>query len=68
MKNQEVLGPFGYINDEHRHVLISIRDPSLLNAIPQGGDILQFALTIDTAIALRAELNAFLTAHGVSVN
>jgi hypothetical protein len=56
----------GYINDAREHGLISINGPPLMN-IPIGRDkMLQFALTIDDLIVLRAHIDAFLKQHGVS--
>lgn len=61
-RKAERVGPVGYINDERAHALISIYSPTLLNA---GTDFVQVAVSIDSALTLRAELNAFLAAHGV---
>jgi hypothetical protein len=55
----------GYINPDMEHVLISIFNPALLNP---DRSFVQVAITIESAIALRAELNAFLKAHGVQAN
>lgn len=62
--DQERIGPLGYANDERTHLLISIFGPSILNP---GEDFVQVALSIDNAITLRAELNAFIKQHGIMV-
>ena len=67
MKRVEEVRPVGYINGHMKHVLITIRDPTLVN----GGlrrDFVQVAITIESAIVLRAELNAFLKEHDVREN
>ena len=64
-EREESIAGVGYINDEHKHALISIFNPALLN--PRR-DYLQFAITIETAIQLRAALNAFLNQHGIRPN
>ena len=61
----EHIGGVGYINDQMQHVLLSFCNPSLQSASP---GFVQVAITIDTAITLRAELNAFLAQHGVKAN
>ena len=61
-----VCAPLGYINDERKHVLVSIHNPSLVNADRR--EFLQVAITIDSAITLRAALNEFLLQHGVLDN
>jgi hypothetical protein len=61
----ERIGEVGYIDEEKKHALIGIYEPALLN---HGADFVQVAITIESAIALRAELNAFLAAHGVRAN
>ena len=61
MSTEQVAG-VGYMNEREKHVLVSIHNPSLLNPRP---DLMQFAVTIDTAIELRSHLNAFLKQHGV---
>ena len=61
---EEIAG-IGYINDERKHVMMSIRDPSLCN-LPRGhNSFVQVVITIDNAILLRAMLNKFLTEHGL---
>lgn len=60
----ERVAPVGYINEDRLHALISIYDPALLNAYNK--DAVQVAITIDTAIELRAELNRFLEQHGIT--
>lgn len=55
----------GYINDLCEVALISIFEPLLFNP---GPDFVQVAITIEEAICLRAELNAFLDRHGVVAN
>lgn len=57
---EETVHEVGYINDEHRHALISVHNPSLLNANDQ---FVQIALSIDSAITLRDNLNSFLARH-----
>ena len=47
----------GHINDDRAHVLISVREPSLVNCRK---DFAQVAITIENAIVLRAELNVLL--------
>lgn len=42
----------------HEHVLISIRDPSLVNA--RNRDFLQVAITLANAVELRKQLDEFL--------
>ena len=64
MDKAEHVCEVGYINDEMKHVLISIQHPTLTNVYPKPSCI-QVALTIDSAIVLRAELNAFLAQHGI---
>lgn len=61
----ERIGEVGYINPEKRHALIGVWNPALIN---KGEDFVQIVLSIDGAIQLRAELNAFLEMHGVVAN
>lgn len=61
----ERIAEVGYINEKLEHAVISIYNPPILNP---GSDWVQVVLTIDGAIKLRAELNAFLTRHGVVAN
>ena len=61
----EKLAGIGYLSPGLEHVLLSFRNPAVCNAIPAlpafgHKDVVQIALTIDTAIDLRAALNAFL--------
>lgn len=63
--NAERIAEVGYINSECKHTLISIYHPALLNP---GPGFVQVAISIDGAITLQAELNAFLAAHGVHPN
>ena len=65
--NAERVCEVGYINDQLKHVLISVLNPSLCNA-QRPTKLVQIAITIDSAITLRAELNAFLKAHGIIEN
>lgn len=60
---KERIHEIGYINDDRQHVLISIHNPAIL-PVPHD-NFVQFAITIDGAIELRAHLNAFLDAHGL---
>ena len=53
----ERIAKVGFINEEQKHALISIYNPALINA---GSDWVQVAVSIDGAMALKAELNAFL--------
>ena len=62
---KERIAEVGYINDKCEHALISIYDPALKNF---GTNFVQVAVTIDGAITLRAELNAFLRKHGIQQN
>lgn len=61
----ERIAPVGYANADRRHALISIYEPAIVNC---GTDFAQVLITIDSAITLRAELNAFLAAHGVQAH
>lgn len=61
-RTEERIAEVGYINTQKQHALISVYHPSLLNA---GSDFVQVAISIDSAIKLRAELNAFLGSHGI---
>jgi hypothetical protein len=57
----------GYINPERKHALISIKAPSLNSChCSWQRNMAQFAITIESAIVLRAKLNAFLAQHGVT--
>lgn len=58
----ERIAEVGYINSSMEHALISIYEPALLN--PAGNSI-QVAISIEGAIRLRAELNRFLSMHGI---
>lgn len=66
----ERVAEIGYINDAHEHALISIFDPALLTAYdgPQPQRSVQVAITISSAIELRAKLDAFLAAHERTIN
>jgi len=55
---EEICRP-GYINDDQQHVLISIKNPTLTSEYPRPA-LLQFAVKIENAVALRDALNAFL--------
>ena len=64
----EWIAPVGYINDEERHLLIGIWNPALLSPHKDvNGSSVQVAITIESAMTLRAELDAFLAAHGVQI-
>lgn len=52
----------GYINEHQQVALVHIESPGIVNA---GVDFVQIAITVETAIDLRAALNAFLKVHGV---
>ena len=65
MKATERIAEVGYINEHCKHALISIDNPALLNAGPTS---VQVVISIEGAIQLRAELNAFLQRHGVVSN
>ena len=63
--DEEILG-LGYINSDQEHVMVSLRNPSLLNCPPHiagGPRLLQFALTIENADSLRNQLDEFLEDH-----
>lgn len=59
-KDAEVVYPVGYINDDRQHVMISIRNPTLLQPDRK---FVQVTITIGNAVVLRDSLNAFLDAH-----
>lgn len=61
---EERVCEIGYINKEMKHALITIINPALRNV--SNPSVIQVAVSIDGAIALRAELNAFLKMHGIS--
>jgi hypothetical protein len=52
----------GYINCDERHVLISIRNPTLTSECPRP-DFTQVAITIEAALDLQARLADFLEHH-----
>jgi len=58
---EEICRP-GYINDDQQHVLISIKNPTLTSEYPRPA-MLQFAVKIENAVALRDALSAFLEEH-----
>lgn len=58
----ERVAEVGYINSDMEHALVSIYEPALLNPSMDG---VQVAITIESAILLRANLNRFLAQHGV---
>jgi hypothetical protein len=67
---QEIAG-LGYINDERRHCLISVREPSLATCGRcdlVGKEMIQITISIETACELRAKLNHFLAKHGSIAN
>lgn len=56
----------GYINDEHKHILVSIKRPSLTSQYPRP-DIIQFAIEIERATWLHNALGEFLHRHGLGI-
>lgn len=58
----ERIAKVGYINSDMEHALISIYEPALLN--PSDNSV-QVVISIEGAISLRAELNHFLSMHGI---
>lgn len=58
----ERIAEVGYINEHMMHAMISIYNPAIINAEQAS---VQVVISIDGAIQLRAELNAFLKQHGV---
>lgn len=59
----EQIHEIGYVNAEMKHAMISITEPALCT--PFNTKFVQIVITIEGAIELRAQLNAFLLAHGV---
>ena len=62
----ERIDPVGYINEEHEHILLGFRDPALFNPSRPPERWVQVAITIESAVQLRAELDAFLRSHGAT--
>lgn len=56
----EKIDQIGYVNPDCEHALISIFKPALATS---GNGYVQVAITIDGAIKLYAELDAFLRSH-----
>jgi hypothetical protein len=61
--DKECVGPVGYINEDCEHAMMTFVNPTLVNAADKR--FVQIVVSIDSAILLRAGLNAFLTLHGV---
>lgn len=62
---EEIL-ELGYINEEMKHAMISVKNPTLLNDGKFGNDTPQFCqlvITIESAIILKAKLDQFLKGH-----
>ena len=57
----EQIHDIGYVNEQQKHCLISISNPPLVSP---GPNFLQLIITIEGAMELRAQLNAFLLRHG----
>lgn len=59
----EEIRPVGYINENRKHCMININDPTLCNHDLGDNRFLQVVLTIENIIKLRNEINLFLTQH-----
>jgi len=55
----------GYVNEERKHLLISISEPTM--CVPFNVEFVQIVITIETAMELRAQLDAFLIKHGATL-
>ena len=63
----EQCGPVVYINDDKVHCCMSVYNPAVFSICPASG-LAQLVVSVDTALDLRAALNAFLAQHGVKAN
>jgi len=60
---KECIGTVGYVNENLEHALLTFINPALVNAMDR--TFVQIAISVEGALTLRAELNAFLKNHGV---